>query len=173
MPAGRAAVNGSVRDRTPRRLPNVGAMERLRQRRDFIAAAAGAAAPTAGFVLQERQRGDDGPVRVGFTVSKKVGGAVERNRVRRQLREIVRLSAATGFSAGSDYVLVGRRAALDLPYSRLAEDFTRALGRLDKGRRGAPRTAGATPTSQARATHKSTDTGIPSRPRASADQSTS
>jgi ribonuclease P protein component len=142
MPAGRAAASGSVRDRTPRRLPHVGAMERLRQRRDFLAAAGGASAPTAGFVVQERQRGDDGPARVGFTVSKKVGGAVERNRVRRQLREIVRLSAATGLHAGSDYVVVGRRAALGLAFGRLAEDFTGALKRLAKGRRGVPRTRG-------------------------------
>jgi len=112
-------------------------MERLRLRRDFLAAAAGASASTAGFVLQERQRLDSGPARVGFTVSKKVGGAVERNRVRRQLREIVRLSAATGLHAGSDYVVVGRRAALGLAFGRLAEDFTGALKRLEKGRQGA------------------------------------
>jgi ribonuclease P protein component len=117
-------------------------MERLRQRRDFLAAAAGASASTAGFVLQRRQRDDSGPARVGFTVSKKVGGAVERNRVRRQLREIVRLSAATGLAAGSDYVVVGRKAALDIPFQRLAEDFTGALRRLEKGQRGGPRTRG-------------------------------
>src|ERR1700674_2381635 len=140
MRAGPVAASGSVRDRTPRRLPNVGAMERLKRRRDFLAAAAGAKASTAGFVLQERPRGDGGPVRVGFTVSKKVGGAVERNRVRRQLREIVRLSAAAGFRAGSDYVVVGRRAALGIPFARLAADFTGALKRLDRGRRGASRT---------------------------------
>jgi ribonuclease P protein component len=116
-------------------------MERLRQRRDFIAAAAGAAASTAGFVLQERDRGDGGPVRVGFTVSKKVGGAVERNRVRRQLREIVRLSAAPSLHGGSDYVMVGRRAALDMSFSRLAEDFAGAVARLDKARRPADRAA--------------------------------
>jgi ribonuclease P protein component len=117
-------------------------MERLRQRRDFLAAAAGASASTAGFVVQERQRSDGGPARVGFTVSKKVGGAVERNRVRRQLREIVRLSTATGLRAGSDYVVVGRRAALGLPFGRMAEDFTGALKRLEKGRRGVPRSRG-------------------------------
>jgi ribonuclease P protein component len=109
-------------------------MERLRQRKDFLAAAAGAGASTAGFVLQEYQRGDGRPARVGFTVSKKVGGAVERNRVRRQLREIVRLSAATHLKAGSDYVMVGRRAALGMAFGQLAEDFTRALKRLDRRR---------------------------------------
>ena len=61
-------------------------MERLRQRADFLAAATGAKAPTAAFVLQARKRGDSGPIRVGFTVTKKVGNAVERNRVRRRLK---------------------------------------------------------------------------------------
>ena len=69
-------------------------MERLRQRADFLAAATGSRCRRPAFVLQARKRRDEGPARVGFTVSKKVGNAVERNRVRRRLREIVRLSAA-------------------------------------------------------------------------------
>ncbi len=95
-------------------------MERLRQRADFLAAAGGAKVATAAFVLQARERDDDGPVRVGFTVSKKVGNAVERNRVRRRLREIVRLTAAAGLRSGHDYVLIGRRAALSLPFERMS-----------------------------------------------------
>jgi len=121
---------------------HVGAMERLRQRKDFLAAAAGVSAATAGFVVQLRQRDDGGPARVGFTVSRKVGGAVERNRVRRQLREIVRLSATTGLHAGNDYVVVGRRAALGIPFGRMAEDFTGALKRLEKRRPRVPRSRG-------------------------------
>ena len=113
-------------------------MERLKRRKEFLAAA-GAKASTAGFVLQERPRGDGGPVRFGFTVSKKVGGAVERNRVRRRLREIVRLSAAQSLHGGSDYVMVGRRAALDMSFSRLAEDYAGALARLDRAWRPAER----------------------------------
>ena len=105
-------------------------MERLRQRADFVAAATGVKVPTAAFVLQARKRDDGGPVRVGFTVSKKVGTAVERNRVRRRLKEIVRLSAATGLACGHDYVLVGRRAALRATFEQISEDFTRALQRL-------------------------------------------
>ena len=105
-------------------------MERLRQRVDFLAAARGRSAATAGFILQLRNRGDAGPVRVGFTVSGKVGTAVERNRVKRRLREIVRLSAATELDGGCDYVLIGRRAALSLPFERLNEDLKGAVRRL-------------------------------------------
>lgn len=105
-------------------------MERLRQRADFLAAAQGAKVATAAFVLQARNRRNGGPVRVGFTVSKKVGNAVERNRVRRRLREIVRLSEAAGLCSGHDYVLIGRRGALSLPFERMTDDFNKALRRL-------------------------------------------
>jgi ribonuclease P protein component len=108
-------------------------MERLRQRADFLAAASGIKAPSAAFVLQARLRRDQGPARFGFTVSKKVGNAVERNRVRRRLREIVRRSATTRVHDGHDYVLIGRRAALALPFDRMAEDFEGALRRIHAG----------------------------------------
>ena len=72
---------------------------------------------------QERRRGGSGPARVGFTVSRKVGGAVERNRLRRQLKEIVRLSATTSLKAGNDYVLIGRRAGLEISFVKLTADF--------------------------------------------------
>ena len=92
--------------------------------------------PAAAFVLQLRKRTDNGPVRVGFTVSKKVGNAVERNRVRRRLREIVRHSEKDRMQSGHDYVLVGRRAALTLPFDRIAQDFEGALRRAQAGRNG-------------------------------------
>ena len=110
-------------------------MERLRQRADFLAAASGNKIAAAAFVLQARKRADSGPVRVGFTVSKKVGNAVERNRVRRRLREIVRLSPAGPMQAGHDYVLIGRRAALRVPFERMARDFQGALRRVHAGRK--------------------------------------
>jgi ribonuclease P protein component len=109
-------------------------VERLRKRADFVAAASALKVPTAAFVLQVRKRGEQGPVRVGFTVSRKVGTAVERNRVRRRLKEIVRQSAATGLAGGNDYVLIGRRAALSLPFEQIAEDFRRVLERLRVGK---------------------------------------
>ena len=106
------------------------ALERLRRRSDFLAAANGSKVPTAGFVLQARKRDEGGPARVGFTVSRKVGSAVERNRVRRRLKEVVRLLGTTGLPSGHDYVVIGRRAALSLPFEQITEDFTRALRRL-------------------------------------------
>ena len=111
-------------------------MERLRQRTDFLAAASGTRVPAAGFVLQARKRTDRGPARFGFTVSKKVGNAVERNRVRRRLREIVRLAGTDRTRAGHDYVLIGRRAALQLPFARIAQDYEGALRRAHEGRDG-------------------------------------
>ena len=115
-------------------------MERLRQRTDFLAVASGSKVPATGFVLQARKRSDEGPVRVGFTVSKKVGKAVERNRVRRRLRDIVRRSNPAWMRSGHDYVLIGRRAALNLPFARMSEDFEGALRRLHEGRTAAKRT---------------------------------
>jgi ribonuclease P protein component len=110
-------------------------MERQRQRADFLAAASGIKVPATAFVLQARKRTDNGPVRLGFTVSKKVGNAIERNRVRRRLREIVRLSGARQMQSGHDYVLVGRRAALKTPFARIAEDFEGALRRMHGAQR--------------------------------------
>ena len=94
-------------------------------------------------MLQGRRRADEGPPRVGFTVSKKVGNAVERNRVRRRLREVVRLSDTGRLLAGNDYVLIGRRAALDLSFVRLAEDFAGALKRIHLQRRAGRHSAGS------------------------------
>jgi ribonuclease P protein component len=105
-------------------------VERLRRRSDFRAAAHGTRASARAFVLQARPRAEDGAIRIGFTVSRQVGNAVERNRVRRRLREIVRLSAAAGLRPGHDYVLIGRRAALTAPFGEMMQELDAALGKL-------------------------------------------
>ena len=88
---------------------------------------------TAAFVLQGRSRKGAGAARVGFTVSKKVGTAVERNRVRRRLKEVVARAADGRLLAGHDYVLIGRRAALQRPFERMVEELQAALRRLEPG----------------------------------------
>jgi ribonuclease P protein component len=107
-------------------------MDRLRQRADFLAVAAGARANTAGFLLQCRQRDDDGPIRVGFTVTKKQGTATERNRIRRRLRELVKRLDVITMRPHSDYVLVARRAALSCDFTAMFDDLRSALRRLDR-----------------------------------------
>ncbi len=114
-------------------------VERLKRRSDFRAAAAGLRASGRTFVVQAHRRADAGAVRIGFTVSKRVGDAVERNRVRRRLREIVRLSAAAGTSGlcpGHDYVLIGRRAALAAPFGQMMRELDAALNRIQAIERG-------------------------------------
>jgi|SRR5579862_9277240 len=117
-------------------------MERLKRRVDFRAAAGAMRAPAAAFLVQARCRADGAALRVGFTVSRQVGNAVERNRVRRRLREMVRLAAAETLQAGHDYVLIGRRAALNRPFDQMLRDFAIAVRRIHTS---APERTGGAP----------------------------
>lgn len=105
-------------------------MDRLRQRADFIAVAGGTRVNAPAFVLQGRRRDDDGPIRVGYTVTKKIGTATERNRIRRRLRELVKRAAPGSMPPHSDYVLVGRRAALSREFTVMLGDLHSALARV-------------------------------------------
>jgi ribonuclease P protein component len=107
-------------------------MDRLRQRADFLAVANGARVSSAAFVVQSRRREDLGPIRVGFTVTKKNGTATERNRIRRRLRELVKRLDVISMRPHHDYVLVGRRAALTSDFAAMLEDLRSALHRLDR-----------------------------------------
>lgn len=71
-------------------------------------------------------------VRFGFTISKKVGNAVERNRIRRRLKEALRLMNADEAALGIDIVIVARRAALDMPFDAISADLSAALAKLLK-----------------------------------------
>ena len=118
-------------------------MDRLRQRADFLAVANGARANSAAFVLQSRQRDDQGPIRVGFTVTKKNGTATERNRIRRRLREVVKHCDVISMRPHHDYVLVGRRDALTRDFATMLDDLRSALRRLERAAPKAPHDKGA------------------------------
>jgi ribonuclease P protein component len=107
------------------------AMQRLKQRRDFLAVARGASRAAPSVVVQMRNRGDDGPPRVGFTVTRKLGGAVERNRIRRRLKEAVRLALPGRMRAGRDYVFIGRPEAKLRPFGLVMQDLVDAVGRVE------------------------------------------
>ena len=83
-------------------------------------------------MVQSRRRDDDGPIRVGFTVTKKNGTATERNRIRRRLRELVKRLDVITMRPHSDYVLVGRRAALTCDFATMLDDLRSALHRLER-----------------------------------------
>ena len=107
-------------------------MERLRQRADFLAVANGARVQAPAFVLQGRRRDDFGPIRIGFTVTRKSGTATERNRIRRRLREVVKRIGRVAMWPHSDYVLVGRRSALTRDFADMVDDLYTALNRIER-----------------------------------------
>jgi ribonuclease P protein component len=119
-------------------------MDRLKRRADFLAAASGARAHATPFLVQARNRGDQGEPRVGLTVTKKSGNAVERNRIRRRLRSATDDVVTRAGRQGFDYVVVARRAALSAPFDAMLRDLERAITRVhdDKTGRDPGRSAG-------------------------------
>jgi ribonuclease P protein component len=118
---------------------------RLRKRADFVAVSKGRRAGARAFLVQCAHRDSDGgPARFGLTVTRKVGTAVERNRIRRRLRTAI--AQAAGQAAGaSDYVIVARREALIIPFEKLVGDLCHAIARVSAPRepRSGPRPAGS------------------------------
>lgn len=109
-----------------------GGLRRLKQRGEFLRAARGQRAGRKAFVLQAADSGSP-DVGVGFTVTKKMGNAPERNRIKRRLRAVA-TACARDFGAGKDYVLIGRREALGEPFQDLVASLSRALKRLERSR---------------------------------------
>jgi ribonuclease P protein component len=103
-------------------------MERLKKRRDFLRVQKGRRVHTGLFSVQVLESAPDQPCRTGFTVSKRVSpSAVKRNRIRRRLKEAMRLEEHRVSPAGADFVLVGKPDALTAPFSRIRSELARAL----------------------------------------------
>ena len=103
---------------------------KLTRRDEFTAARKGRRSHALTLTAQIAQRAADkaelGP-RVGLTVTKKTGGAVERNRIKRRLRAAVRLADASASDRAADHVLIAKSEALTAPFDRLAADVAAAL----------------------------------------------
>jgi ribonuclease P protein component len=105
----------------------------LKKRSDFLAANAGLRATTPGFILLVRDRKDSDPtIRVGFTVTKKIGGAVVRNRMKRRFRALAREIVPTKGVAGADHVMIGRAKGIERDFGLLRAELAQALERSHK-----------------------------------------
>jgi ribonuclease P protein component len=112
-------------------LSDTPALLHLTKRRDFLAAAKALSFARGGVVIQARRR-DDGEttLRVGFTATRKIGGAVVRNRAKRRLREAARKLLPVFGRPGFDYVLIARGGTTARDWERLLDDVKSALIRL-------------------------------------------
>ncbi len=125
--AGGVAVSG------PGDAPRV--VRKLHVRREFLAANRGRRAHAPAFVLLVHPRHDDDPAMgIGTTVTKKVGNAVVRNRIKRRFRALARDVLPAAGVSGADHVLIGRREALTRDFAALRGDLVRALGKLERVR---------------------------------------
>jgi ribonuclease P protein component len=142
-------------------VPEAKSIERLTRRRQFLNVAKGKRCHTSAFTLQSAPSGSTAPTRgsrsrpveatvltpeasvvtsdptcgtqprFGITVTKKIGGAVMRNRIRRRLKEALRGLVPLPARLGHDYVIVARGEALGMPFPLLQESLAKALIRID------------------------------------------
>jgi ribonuclease P protein component len=131
---------------------------RLLRRPQFLAAAKGVSEARGAVVVQKLDRGDGLPhLGVGFTATRKVGGAVVRNRAKRRLREAARALLPQLGLPGCDYVFIARMGTAERDWDRLLDDVKSALTRLanpgatahtPSSRRRSGETAAARPSGQ-------------------------
>jgi ribonuclease P protein component len=120
------------------RAPGAGPQDPLRlssltRRADFLAANRGRRAPMPGFVLLVRPRNDgDARIRLGITVTKKIGGAVVRNRMKRRFRSLARDLLPGNGIAGADHVLIGRQGGIERDFLLLKAELEKALAKLKR-----------------------------------------
>lgn len=106
-------------------------MKTLKKRSEFLAVAKGARTARRAFVLQGACTAEsDASPRVGYTVTKKTGNSVERNRIKRRLRAAIAQLDPKAAKPGCNYVLVGRRAALSIAFEDLQKDLASGFDRV-------------------------------------------
>jgi ribonuclease P protein component len=103
----------------------------ITKRADFLSANRGKRYATPVFVLLVHGRKDDDPaIRLGITITKKVGNAVIRNRMRRRFRELMREMLAQKGKGGADHILIGRAGGIEQDFALLRADLQKALGKI-------------------------------------------
>jgi len=110
----------------------------LQRRADFLAANRGLRVARPGFVLLAQPNGGQGK-RYGITVTKKIGNAVVRNRMKRRFRELLRAALPEHGLPDHDHVLIGREGGVERDFSRMGEELTAALARAAAGKGDPPR----------------------------------
>ena len=117
----------------------------MRKRADFLAANRGIRVARPGFVLlvnreaAARAAGNARAIRFGITVTKKIGNAVVRNRMKRRFRELLREALPVAGIAGADHVLIGREGGIERDFAALRDELAAALARAAQGKGDPPR----------------------------------
>jgi len=114
--------------------PGGGTLKRLRRRLDFVRAAKGVRAHAESLILQAAARQDATGPRLGFTITRKLGGAVIRNRIRRRLKAAAAKAQPIEWEGDTDYVVVARLEALRRSLPALIDDLQAALRRVRRER---------------------------------------
>jgi len=110
----------------------------MRKRADFLAANRGLRVARPGFVLLAHPNGGQGK-RYGITVTKKIGNAVVRNRMKRRFRELLRAALPAEGIDDHDHVLIGREGGIERDFDKLREELSVALVRAASGKGDPPR----------------------------------
>ena len=143
------AVHAGARISAPDRPERSSPIAVLTRRDDFLAANRGLRVARPGFVLLASPNRGLG-MRFGITVTKKIGNAVVRNRMKRRFRELLRdVLPATGLP-DHDHVMIGRDGGIERDFTRLHEELVAALSRLAQGKGDPPRRRGGRPGSAGR-----------------------
>lgn len=109
------------------------ALRTLTRRADFLAANKGLRNARVGFVLLTRPNDGQG-MRFGITVTKKIGNAVVRNRMKRRFRELLRATLPEQGLPDHDHVLIGRSGGVERDFATMAQELAQALGRAHEGK---------------------------------------